>query len=74
MLSQKEVVEKAIRMFPQFRNVASSDSQIETSWLHDVFTTHICFTLFIQFSKQITKLAANFWAQNRMPDMTRNTL
>ena len=51
---------------------------------------YICFTLFIQFSKQITKLAANCSAQeidknsffndeftvnsDLMPDMMRNTL
>jgi len=39
MLSQIEVVEKALRMFPQFRNVASCDldSHKETSWLYNTF-------------------------------------
>jgi len=39
MFSHNEVVEKAIRMFLQFRNVASTDlnSQIETSWLYNTF-------------------------------------
>jgi hypothetical protein len=39
MLSQNEVVEKALRIFPQFRNVASADldSQTETSWLYNTF-------------------------------------
>jgi len=38
MLSHDKVVEKAIRMFPQFRNVASlSESHKETSWLYNTF-------------------------------------
>jgi hypothetical protein len=39
MLSQIKVVEKALRMFLQFRNVASIrlNSQIQTSWLYNTF-------------------------------------
>ena len=61
-------VEKSLRMFPQFRNVASLTlySQ-ETSWLYNIndelIGLYICFTLFILVSEQITNKAASCWEQ-----------
>ncbi len=77
IFSYNKVVEKAIRRFPQFRNVASYwlNSQYETSWLYNVLFIHICITLFIHIRLQITNMAANCSAQEvLMPDIILKTL